>query len=490
MRFFRLLASLAFMLMIARMDAFAQNTQGNADQTQSANSSPILAQAKIETNLPGIRIPPDFLGLSHEWGAAQSMIGEPPYLNKSYIQLLKNLTSFGNGPFILRIGGNSTDFTKAATPQTVAPFAALHKAIGVRFILGVNLGADDPKLAEEQARTYAQNMPGGSIIGFEIGNEPDLYHSNGHRGHSYSYQDYINDFTLFREQIMQDPKTKNIKVVGPAWAMLGSLKHLPEFLEAEKGYLALVTQHWYPNNVCGHRPPPPASYLLTEAPAASGPNAVRHWVKVARQYHLDFRMGEMNSFACGGALGVSDRFVSALWAIDAMFRFADEGVSGVNFHSGNGGNYAVFSFLHDKNNPESSYTPYVRPLYYGLYFFARAIANHSSTVPVEEQTTANIKVYATKSGGKVRVAILNKETDTAGDVALSLPKGYHHASLIRLLAPDYKAATGITLGGQTFDGSMDGKPVGKLQRETVKGKNGEYKIHMPAASAALVTFTR
>jgi hypothetical protein len=37
---------------------------------------------------------------------------------------------------------------------------------------------------------------------------------------------------------------------------------------------------------------------------------------------------------------------------------------------------------------------------------------------------------------------------------------------------------------------MDGKPVGKLQKETVQEDNGEYQIYMPAASAALVTFTR
>jgi hypothetical protein len=453
----------------------------------------IIAKAIITPSKDGLQIPPGFIGLSHEWGTAQSMMGTPEALNQSYLQLLRNITAFGNGPFILRIGGNSADKTGEATPQTAAPFAAVYRVIGARFILGLNLGKDDPELALEQARAYAAAMPRKAIIGFEIGNEPDLFYRNGHRPHSYTITDYFSDFSLFRQKLMSDPETKNVKVIGPAWAILSNLRHLPEFLEQEKPYLAMITQHWYPNNVCGGKPAPPPAYQLSEPPAESGPRAVKPWVPIVKQAGLTMRMGEMNSFACGGARGVSDRFVAALWAIDAMYRLAKAGMCGVNFHSGNGGNYAAFAFRRQGEGSASQTIPEVRPLYYGLLFFAEATASHSHLLPVDVQTDHNIKIYATEDRrGVVRITALNKETDLDGQISIQINgnKKEEKGSLIRLLAPEYAAANGITIAGQTFDGSNDGKPVGNKKTEEVKPQDNVYTFRIPAASAALLTINK
>ena len=70
-----------------------------------------LADATI-TDSPGKIIPPGFLGLSHEWGAAQDLAGTASSgKNLQYRQLLRNLLQYTAAPFVIRIGGNSTDTT-------------------------------------------------------------------------------------------------------------------------------------------------------------------------------------------------------------------------------------------------------------------------------------------------------------------------------------------------------------------------------------------
>lgn len=464
------------------------NVSNAAGQPSSPDQNNTIARADVTVIGSGRIIPAGFLGLSHEWGSAQSMIGPPDDLNRPYVQLLKNLIAYGNGPFVLRIGGNSTDFTGEATPATVSPFAALYHKMNVRFILGLDLGKDDPQLALEQAQSYLAGMPHRAILGFEIGNEPDLFRGNGHRPRSYTIQDYMSDFARFRKVLHADPKTRSVKLIGPAWAILGNLVFLPEFIHQEHKYLAMITQHWYPNNVCGGKPAPPPSYLLSNPPAESGPRAVARFVSLAHRNHLPFRMGEMNSFACGGAHGVSDRFVAALWAIDAMFRFAEEGVDGVNFHTGNGDNYAVFAFHKTGHGRSESIVPEVKPLYYALLFFAEATAHHSHLLPVNVRTDNNVRIYAMEDqNGVVRLAILNKETQTGGRVEIRLSRKMGRASFIRLRAPEYAAANGITLAGQTFDGSTNGRPVGKRRTERIEPDHAVFQIDAPPFSATLLT---
>ena len=45
------------------------------------------------------------------------------------------------------------------------------------------------------------------------------------------------------------------------------------------------------------------------------------------------RIDEINTDSCGAAPGVSNAFVSALWALDALFEMARVGVDGVNIHT-------------------------------------------------------------------------------------------------------------------------------------------------------------
>ena len=158
-------------------------------QTKSVTTSITIAGAATSAfanvsvgTTPGRAIPSDFMGLSMEWGTAQTVLGDST-VGVDYIarQLLLNLTAYGSAPLNLRIGGNTTDSTGEPTSTTVQPFAELASARGNHFSLGVNLGSDNVSLAVDQARAYVNQMPAGSLDAIEIGNEPDMYLFHGLR---------------------------------------------------------------------------------------------------------------------------------------------------------------------------------------------------------------------------------------------------------------------------------------------------------------------
>ncbi|MDB5896879.1 MAG: hypothetical protein JWP41_481, partial [Ramlibacter sp.] len=86
-------------------------------------------------------------------------------------------------------------------------------------------------------------------------------------------------------------------------------------------------------------------------------------------------------------------------------------------------------------------------------------------------------------------AVLNKDQRASGTVRLRVP-GYSSAAIKRLIAPSFGAKSGITLGGQTFDGSRDGRPVGTERREATTAKNGVFEVAIGPTSAFLLTLKK
>jgi hypothetical protein len=436
-----------------------------------------LGSAAVDAGAPGIQVPASFIGFSHEWGGQDELMGQPGRTNPIYRQLLKNLTAYGAGPIVIRIGGNSTDSSGAPTTTTVAPMAQLATDIGAKFTLGVNLGSNNVQLAVTQAQNYVANMPAGSLEAIEIGNEPDLYSRNGDRPSSYTFSDYLGDFGKWRAQILP-LLPPGLKLMGPSWSLMKSLPNLPAFLAQEQNHLSVVSQHYYGGT--GKTNPP--DYLLQDSPATKGAKAVAPSVLLAHQAGLPFRMGEMNTIAGGGQAGVSDIFASALWSLDTLFEFANVGVDGVNFH-GTSSTYSLFTFDPSRKFSVQS----IRPEYYGVLFFQQATANRAKLLPVTLTTQANLKVWATLDNkGVVRVVVINKDKTAQGDLNVSVP-GFGTGTVTRLSAGSYQATNGITIGGQTFDGSGDGTLQGAGSGETVTPAGGVYSVVLPPTSAALIT---
>jgi hypothetical protein len=447
--------------------------------------APTIANVSIG-NTPGQAIPATFMGLSHEWGTAATMMGDSTTgVDNIYRQLLRNLTAYGSGPIHLRIGGASTDQTGEPTPTTAQPFAELASDLGVRFYLGVNLGTDNVNLAVDQAKAYVSQMPPGSLDAIEIGNEPDQYAQNGIRSSSYGYEDYLADFNTWKTNITPVLPT-GTRLMGPSWAGFGWWPNIKTYDSSEVDALTTFSQHYY---VASAKAQNPADILLTPGAATNGPSAVAAGVATAHQYGIPFRMGEMNSLSGGGKLGISNAFESALWAIDNMFEYANVGVDGVNWHGG-GGPYTYFSIYSAQKAGVSTFTlAAVNPLYYGLLFFQAATGNGAHLLPVTLDTLANLKAWATIDASSTpRLVLINKDENLTGTVDITL-SGYSHAQIYRLTAPSYQSTSGVTFAGQTFDGSTNGAIQGAQTVESVDVSDGVFEVSIPVTSAVLVVFT-
>jgi hypothetical protein len=448
----------------------------------------LLANVVVGTT-PGGNIPANFLGLSHEWYDAQSILGDSQVgINTIYRQLLTNLSAYGSGPIELRIGGNSTDSSTEPVPTTVTPFAELSAAMGNHFILGVNLGADNVNLAVDQATNFAASMPAGSLDAIEIGNEPDLYSVNGLRTSAYSFSDYQQDFSVWSSSLLPllPAGTLLAAPAGDYYTQVGA--NVNAYLANYAPSLSIFSEHFY---AASPEDNPASDFLLTPGAARSVVLQPEFTAAVAAAHAngLIFREDELGAISEQAVHGISDAFGAALWSIDTMFELANAGVDGVNWEASDGNYENPFSFKIGQSAGTATYTlSSINPRYYGFLFFQAATGGGAQLLPATLATPANLKVWATiPNGSKPRVAIINKDEVLAGTVRVTMP-GYSRAQVIRLAAPSYTSLTGATFAGQTLDGSVDGTLQGTWTQQTISGTSGVFSLSMPVTSAALVVF--
>jgi hypothetical protein len=139
-----------------------------------------LAVARRPQSTP---IPRSFFGLSTEYWTLP-VDGRHIGLYGRVISLLHVPE---DGPFVLRVGGDSSDHTFHApdvkrvppwafdlTPGFIARTVSVVRERHLRVILDLNLVTAVRKLLIAGVEEAQKVMPRGSIMGYEIGNEPDL----------------------------------------------------------------------------------------------------------------------------------------------------------------------------------------------------------------------------------------------------------------------------------------------------------------------------
>jgi len=471
-------------LSLAGCQAGSKISSSTSSSSSSSSGSNAFASATVGAT-QGKQIPSTFMGFSHEWDTAQSMMGDSSTtVDTTYRQLLENLMEYGSGPIHIRIGGNSTDTSGEPTSSTVQPFAELANALGVHFTLGVNLGANNVQLAVDQVNAYGQQMPSKYLDAIEVGNEPDNYASSGYRTSTYGYSDYLADFDTWKNKITP-VLPSGVLLMGASWASTSSLTHIANYASNESSSLSTLSQHYYIGDA---QKVTDDSILLSSASATGGPQAVASAVTIAHNAGLPFRMGELNSLYNGGLAGVSNAFGSALWALDTMFEYWSVGADGVNWQVGSysGNAYNPFAITTSTSSGKTTYAVTVNPLYYGLLLFQKATANRAYLLPVSLSTSANMKVWATvDTSGVARILVLNKDLNLSGDVSIKIGS-FTKATVTRLTAPSYTSTSGVTLGGQTFDNSSDGTLQGTAATESYTASSGSFSIPITTASAMLV----
>jgi len=449
------------------------------------------------------RIQPGFLGLSLENTAISPYAGtDPKSPDPVFLQLVRNLAP-DQAPQ-LRIGGDSTDWAwypvpgvskprgirVTLTPRWLAVTRAVAADLGARLIMGINLEANSRALADGEASAFERQIGKPYIEALELGNEPNLYgsftwyvlpggvHVMG-RPPGYDFSSFLDDFSSFAKGLpgpLAGPTTG-----APAW-----LPDTGAFLAAEPR-VGMVSLHRYPVQTCFVPPSSPvyptAANLLAPAATTGLADSIAPYVPLAHARHLPLRIDEMNTDSCGAAPGVSNAYVSALWALDALFEMARVGIDGVNIHTYPGATYQLFTFTHDGRKWQAS----VMPEYYGLEMFAQAAPAGSRLLSTTVTNAQGITVWATRGReGHTRVVLINQSLDRR-TVAVGAAAG-GPATLERLRAPRLSSTSGVTLGGQSFGAkTTTGRLAGRSHVAELKPSAGRYEFTLPAESAALIT---
>jgi hypothetical protein len=350
--------------------------------------------------------------------------------------------------------------------------------------LGVNLGSNNVDLAKQQAQTFATGIASNALSAIEIGNEPDGYSMNGLRPSTYSFSDFLLQYRLWA-QAVSSLSNQVTPISGPTLGGGEWMANAQASVENLSLRAAILTQHKYVACYDAKDPLPPSILLQPSSSTTSMLSNLQTYVAAAHRVHTPLRVAEMNSVCNGGQQGVSNTFSSSLWAIDTMFEFANIGVDGVNWNtSADNGPYDLFDFSSPVNG--KYFLLGVRPVYYGLLFFARSAGNRAQLLPVTTLTNSNIKVWITKDSlGHGHLVVINKELSLAGNVEVTLT-GYSKGTVSILTASGYLATDGVTISGQTYDGSTDGTLHGFLQTETIYPVDGIWTIPVTPISAVSV----
>lgn len=476
-----------------------------------------LALATVDVTQKGGQIPRSFLGISIEFPDVPAFTGGAGAdANGAFTGLLSNLRSKGAGPPVLRVGGGSTDYSwwnpagrpkpfgviYDVTPTWLAGLRTAARAQGSAVILGLNLAQRDTAVGANLARAALSRLGPDTKVSFELGNEPDYFtrrplgtDRSGKkvltRPRGYSFDDYLGDFVAEAKQLASQAPLPTL--AGPGFCCTpgaGWSSRTPQFLDREASRISLVTNHGYPLLACQKDRKvfnyPTVDALLSEKSSHGFAQAFVPLVRSARDHHLPYRLTEVNSAACSGRAGVSDVFASALWATDVTFELAAAGVAGVNFHSAQRpSHYTPFWFEFKGGRLRAN----VRPEYYGLLLFARAIAgSQPRLLPVRTNAGSGLKLWPViDRGGTIRVVALNKDRKAGRIVDVRLAGRIAPATLERLLAPSVDAREDITLGGRDVPpGSDDGRLRGSPEVERVIGRGGRYRFRVGPGSAALL----
>jgi Glycosyl hydrolase family 79 C-terminal beta domain len=430
----------------------------------------------------------EFMGLGYE----TSSVARPGFLsaqNSVYVQLCRTLGPRG----IIRVGGNTSDYASYAAsspafsspetgpgsivnPAVLRDLGTFLKATGWRLIWGLNLGRGTVEGAAEEANAVlVATRP--YLVAFEIGNEPDLFsHREIHRTKSYDYEGYLRDYRRFRDVLCK--KIPGIPLAGPDVAV--SSLWVARFARDEGHNVKLLTQHYYRE---GQNPTSSIEKLLHPDPKLAPMLAQLR--AVSKSSGLPYRICETNSFSGGGKPGVSDRFASALWVLDFMYRLASAECDGVNMETGVNQLGFISSYSPIGDDERGHYV--ATPEFYGMLAFAHGAAGEL----IEAELSAgshNLEAYATVTRDKrLCVTVINKEPALDASVSIERTLPFQNGSVLRLSAPSLDSSSGVSFGGTMVESDGTWRPD---WGETIQGSDGKIIVPIPAASAAVLVMER
>ncbi|KAH9850912.1 hypothetical protein C2E23DRAFT_734171 [Lenzites betulinus] len=513
---------------------------------------------KSSSNVVGLSIPQagTFFGFSIEMSVATQLIGTNstrlfvPFLN------LMSLIVQRVGAVHVRVGGNTQDTAymvdsfpdgrilekdkEDASNPTYTPVLAftvdliymlsnVSSLVNTKWYLGVPF--NDTNNLRLQIAELGEEILGDNLIGFQAGNEPDLYGANnhGHRPKTYSPWDYFGEFGVFTQAYNNDTKiTRKKSLIAPStdggnWPDPLNPSSFPigaepvwntGFVQQYDDFLSALAVEHYPLNNCADLFPglgTPADLLTVLAPYLthnSGLSLVQphlNSTSLAQTWNKPFLMFETNTASCGGFPGVSDAFAAALWGVDYGLQMANSNFTGALFHAG-GQNVTYNPFTAAPTNESSIHQWTVGPIFYSALVVAEALGS-TNTSRVKDLFPNNgsefTPAYAVYENDQLaRMVLINFLDDPSGanDYTASISVGgqqFGEAGAVPaqvkvkyLLAPSVSEKQNITWAGQTLGGRFqaDGRLQGTEVVQTVQCDQtaNTCAIKVPAPGAALV----
>ena len=427
----------------------------------------------------------DFTGFSYE--KTHIMNGSLTSNNTNMIALYKLL-----GSPMVRVGANDVErctwvgtgtapcqpngqpFNFKVTTGGVDQFCDFLAATGSKAIYGVNFQLVLPPVSAAET-AYVMSACPSSIVGIEIGNEPDKFGS---------WADQTTAYEKFADAILAAP---GALLVGPACTSKADVTYAAPFADSiavkYPGKLALLSQHSYvaAANTSGCSVPnlqittTQLTDIFDTIQAATTKNQIPGW-----------RMDENNTCSGHGQQGLSDTLISGLWAIDYMFEVAKRGGSGINFHNGETGMDGTVPFYYEPIKENGGVVVQVQPEYYGMLLFTQA--GTGSMVSATVTTSAQyFTAWAIKTDEFTSVVLNNRNASSGVSATVDLGSAVTSASAIYLEgtpAGSLTAAAGsVTLAGAQVSVAGDW-PSNAPYVQTVSGNT--VSVYVPAASAALV----
>ncbi len=358
-------------------------------------------------------------------------------------------------------------------------------ATGWRVLLGANLGHFEPARAADEAR-YADEILGKSLLGIEIGNEPNKFSDKqvSLRPKTYGVGEYLREAETYDKVLKA--ATPGVAIFGPA---TGGTTWLTQIGSAARMFTG-ITLHFYPTITC-----PSSSRSITARRSVTellSPEVRKREDEILQTLTLSgsiagrpTRIGETNSDSCTASTS-TPVFASALWSLDWILRATSAGASGLDFHDG----FHVCAYLESPicaiGSQEAADAGDVtaQPEYYGL-LAARQLegGRFLPTHLIARNQLPDLTTWATvANNGTVRIAIDNfTTTGLAQPVSISIP-GYVSTTAETLIAPSTDASRGIILGSAPVTGA------GRWRAKQLNlGHLSRVVLIVRSASATIVT---
>ncbi|KAF8591731.1 glycoside hydrolase family 79 protein [Ramaria rubella] len=498
----------------------------------------------LSGGMPGLSIPQSgsFVGFSVELSVADQIFGKNgTHINPPFLNLLANIRARA-GRATVRVGGNTQEKavffpqglpggatilkdksnlqnpTDTPTIQVgvdlIYAMANITSLVNTQWFLGVPFNdTANPRLGIAE---YGEQILGQSLIGLQVGNEPDLYGDHGARPSTYAPTDYVTDFGALVQAFQNDTNVQNkTNLVGPSVCCNWTPEQVFDagYLTDYVNDLAYLAVEQYPDNNCNingvvREPQDVFPNYLNHTSAVGLVAPYLNTSAIALQNKKPFIMMETNTASCGGFPGVSDTFGAALWGLDFSLQMAFSNFSGAMMHVGGQSDY-YNPFTPPPGSLARSKQWTIGPMYYVSLVMAEVLgsSNQSQVVDLLQNSnnmyTPGYAIY--ENGSPTRVALFNFVTDPTGaanyTAAISIGgSGVGQANAVPsqvsvryFTAPSVSSKGDLVWAGQTFGGvfESDGTLQGTEQTITITcDTNGNTcSVPVPAPGFALVFLT-